>query len=145
MTKTTNGTPIFHADHGVESAFDMIDAYMDGLDDGFFIGVMPLPVGTGIESALYGPTAGDSPVPESDVEYVVRGNRSGPSRLVARPKRPADHLVVIGIAGEDPKVFTAYGSIGPDVAPREPWDKSLSPSEREESRVFWSEHALAQL
>ena len=133
MTKTTNGTPIFHADHGVESAFDMIDAYMAGLPPGFFIGVMPLPPNSGIESALYGPTAGDSPVPESDVEYVVRGNR------------PADHLVVIGIAGEDPKVFTAYGSIGPDVAPREPWDKSLSPSEREESRVFWSEHALAQL
>jgi len=147
MTMTPAGTPIFHADHGLTVAhYNLIDDLMS-VREGFFIEAIPLGpqdlTGT-LQSVLYGPSCGDDPITEDQVEYVKRGNRPGPSRLIDRPTRPADHMVVIGIAGDDPKVFTAYGNIGEVVAPREPWDSTMTPEEAEEAAAFWREHALAR-
>lgn len=145
-TTTPAGTPIFHADHGLgEAHMRLIDDLMTG-KEGFFIEALPLGPLTGtLQSGLYGPSCGDDPVPEGEVEYVVRGNRPGPSRLTDRPTRPADHMVVIGISnGDESKVFTAYGNIGDNIAPREWWDSSMKPEEAEAAARFWKEHALAK-
>ena len=143
-TKTPNGTPIFHADHGLaEAHHNLIDAFMTA-KTGFFIEAIPLEELSGtLQSALYGPSCGDEPIGEEEVEYVKRGNRPGPSRLIDKPTRPADHMVIIGIAGDDAKVFTAYGSIGANIAPREWWDSSMRPEEAEAAARFWKVHALA--
>lgn len=146
-TTTPNGVQILHADHGIgEAHMRLIDDLL-AEREGFFIEALPLEgalAGT-LQSALYGPSCGDAPVPEGDVEYVIRGNRPGPSRLIDRPTRPADHMVVIGVAGGDePKVFTAYGNRGESIAPREWWDASMRPDDAEASARFWKEHALAK-
>ena len=145
VVTTPNGTPIFHADHGIQEAhMRLIDTLMQG-KEGFFIEALPLGDLDGtLNSALYCPSAGDDPVREDEVEYAKRGDRPGPSRLIDRPCRPADHMVVIGIAGSDAKVFTAYGNIGPDIAPREWWDSSMRPEEAEASARFWKTHALSK-
>jgi hypothetical protein len=90
---------------------------------------------------MHGPIVGDAPVPEDDVTYAVRGDRSGKTRMVNRVSRPSRLLTVIaGPANGDPCVlYTAYA--GPQ-APREPWDSSLSAEEKTESEAFWSKHAL---
>jgi hypothetical protein len=44
---------------------------------------------------LYGPSAGDPPVPEADVYYAQRGDRAWVSRLVTRPKRPTRFVRMI--------------------------------------------------
>ena len=142
---TPKGTPIFHADHGLAVEHHrLIDTMMED-QSGFFIEALPLGELSGtLQSALYGPSCGDEPVGEDEVEYVKRGDRRGPSRLIDRPTRPADHMVVIGIAGDDPKVFTAYGSIGDRIAPREWWDSGMKPSEAAEAAAFWMCHALSK-
>lgn len=86
---------------------------------------------------LHGPLMGDEPVPESEVTYAVRGERKGPSRLVARPVRPSRLLAVVAgpYDGHDWVLFTAYG--GP-VMPREPFE-----DDSEETREVWSKHALS--
>ena len=145
MTATPEGTPIFHADHGLDQRHHKLIDILMSVREGFFIDAVPLEELAGtLQSALYGPSCGDEPVTEDQVEYVKRGNRPGPSRLIDRPCRPADHMVVIGIAGDDPKVFTAYGSIGSTVAPREWWDSGMKPSEAVEAAAFWSDHALSK-
>ena len=144
-TTTPNGTPIFHADHGLAVEHHrLIDNLMQG-KEGFFIEAIPLGdlAGT-LQSALYGPSCGDEPIGEDEVEYVKRGNRAGDSRLIDKPTRPADHMVVIGIAGSDAKVFTAYGNIGDNIAPREWWDASMKPDEAEAAARFWKAHALSK-
>lgn len=145
VVTTPKGTPIFHADHGLAvEHYRLIDAAM-AERSGFFIVALALGDLSGtLQSALYGPSCGDEPIGEDEVEYVKRGNRPGPSRLIDRPTRPADHMVVIGIAGEDPKVFTAYGNIGWGIAPREWWDSGMKPHETAEAAAFWSDHALSK-
>jgi len=131
-----------HVDHNLtDSHLRFIEARFGHVEE-FFIETVevplllpPLPCG------LYGPFMGDEPVEESDVSYVRRGDRSGDSRIVARPQRMVRQMTVIGGPHEgDIIMFTAYG--GP-CAPREPWDESLSDEEREESVSFWKDHALA--
>ena len=103
---------------------------------------MPEELGT-IPSALYGPSAGDSKVKESEVTYIVRGERNEKSRMIDKPIRPAQNICVIGLVGQ--VAFTLYGTQAPDPTPREPWDKGLkSTEEKEEASKFWSEHALSQ-
>lgn len=143
-SKTPNGVPVFHADHGLEDAhYAFIDTVLS-MHEGFFVATMPLPDHCpNLTSALYGPAAGDPPVTEEEVEYRVRNNRPGPSRLVNKPHRPCRNIVVVGIAGADAKVFTAYGTQSEDPSPREWWDTSMKPLEAVESAQFWAEHALA--
>lgn len=85
-----------HMDHGFTQAqWDHIFAkYFDKKE--FFIDTFELPEGLGtVTDELYGPSAGDAPVPESEVHYARRGEREWKSRLVARPKKPTRFVRVI--------------------------------------------------
>lgn len=110
-------------------------------DKGLGFHVVEVKVDEPLPSALYGPAAGDAPIAEGDVVRQKRGDRAEPSRMVRRPNRPSNTMTVIGKnTPEGTEIYTAYG--GP-LAPREPWDPSLSPAEKAEATKFWEEHALA--
>ena len=98
---------------------------------------LPEALGT-VPCGLFGPCMGDAPVTDAEVTLEVRGDRKGPSRLVDREPRQVRTVTVIsGPHDGNPCVlFTAFG--GPS-APREPFE-----DDSEESRKFWSEHALAK-
>jgi len=105
-----------------------------------------LPDGLGlVPCGLYGPTMGDAPVTDSEVEMVVRGDRKGESRLVGRSPRLQRKVTVISGPhdGDSCVLFTAFG--GPQ-APREPFEFAADDDSdaAQESRKFWSEHALAK-
>lgn len=137
-----------HADHGLTAAH--YEWLRDVLQDrtGFFL--LPLEIPEDLPSlscGLYGPSMGDAPVPEEAVSYQIRGNRRCASRLIDEPPRPGRYCIVIGTGGSgtgDITVWTAYGSLAPVVAPREPGDTSIDSWEGvEESRAFWGQHALS--
>jgi hypothetical protein len=110
---------------------------------GFFIEEALLPGRLpSVECGLHGPKAGDAPVLEEEVTYVVCGERAGESRMCKRPPRLTRTITVIaGPHGEEPCIlYTAYG--GPN-APREPFDPSLDEKSKRESEAFWSAHALS--
>jgi len=135
--------PAGHLDHGLtvaQLAF-ILDQFVLAKEFGIHQITLPDELGT-VESALYGPLAGDEPVAEGDVHYAVRGSRKGKSRLVNRPTRQTNQMVVVcgPHDGFDCILYTAYG--GPKGAPKEPWDCAEGP-EREAAEKFWSEHALA--
>lgn len=140
---TPGGVPVGHADHGLTAEhLAFVDQVLAEQPEGFFVVCRELPAELpAVPSALYGPSAGDEVISEEEVTYKKRGDRPGPSRLIDRPTRPCRSLVVIGIAGDQPRIFTAYG--GPCAAPREWWDASMRPAEAVEAARFWSEHALA--
>lgn len=146
---TPAGVPIGHADHSLtEAHWAFIDEVMrEEPQDGFFRLAVRLPDELpSLPSALYGPACDDDPIKDDEVEYVVRGNRPGPSRLIDRPHREGRWVVVIGLGvlSERPMIFTAYGSLNAVISPREWWDASMRPAEAIESAQFWAEHALAK-
>ena len=109
----------------------------------FFIEVVELPDGLGtVPCSLYGPSAGDDPIPESKVHYAVRGDRSWASRLINESDRQVNHLVVIAGPHEDKPcvLFTVYG--GGSASPQEPFD-DISGDKLKESLAFWKDHALS--
>jgi len=137
-----------HLDHGLspECVAWILGEFADRT--AFFLVTLELPPELepeGLVSALYGPLAGDEPVPEAEVTYACRGARTAPSRLVARPVRPT--RVVTVIAGPDGPdgAMTLYTAYGGPCAPREPGDPQLQGNEAglAESRAFWALHALA--
>jgi hypothetical protein len=129
-----------HADHGLADEH-LRQAERELVRAGHGLHVLNFSVEVPVRSALYGPAAGDSPVSDGDAVMVRRGERRGLSRMVARPCRPWHSLTVVGVVELDTvHVFTAYG--GP-IAPREPWDSSMTAQEQGESAEFWAEHALA--
>ena len=137
--------PLLHADHGLDDAHKaFVQEVLVGWDGSFTIRVVDLPDHLGdLPSGLHGPEAGDEPVREDEVAYEVRGNRKGPSRLVARSPRPVRRMVIVAGPGRgEPVIYTAYG--GPLAAPREPWDESMTPAEKLESEAFWGTHALSR-
>jgi hypothetical protein len=134
---------IFHADHNVSA--DTVCWALDQIrPEGFFLRTLELPADHhDLQSALYGPLAGDAPVDEAEVHYASRGLGRAPSRLVSKPGRPTRLVTVIGVAEPDGVlVFTAHG--GP-AAEREPGDKSLDgdPAAKARAEAFWAAHALA--
>ena len=135
--------PILHADHNLTAAHkNLVQHELTGWDGSFTIRVIDLPASLpSLPSALYGPVAGDAPIKEAEVVYTVRGDRAGPSRLVDGPLRPSRNMVIIAGPGDaGPAVYTAFGG---QLAPREPWDPSLSAQEKAESEAFWAKHALS--
>ena len=145
---------IAHADHGVEAPhIAFLERKLRGMTPGFLRMAWRLPKSCpDLRSALYGPSVGDDPVPETEVRYVIRGKRRCASRLVPWPHRPARWIVAIGQVREAPRrgearvlLFTSYGCTHDVVAPREPGDVSIPDWEGiVESRAFWAEHALAE-
>jgi hypothetical protein len=114
----------------------------DGVPLGALIRTVELPEGCpDTVSGLYGPAAGDAPVPDGEVVMEHRGQRAWPDRLVDRPMRASRLLTIIAVPGPGDQLvcFTMYG--GP-MAPQNPED----PGNRdpEGARVFWSQHALAR-
>lgn len=137
--------PTSHVDHNVPAGtlWYALEHFTDRTE--FFAEVVPLPGGfPGVPSSLYGPLAGDDPVEERDVHYIVRLGRRCSSRMVARVDRLVRTLVVIAgpVQGVDGLVlYTCYGG---QIAPREPGDTSINTWEEVlASREFWSQHALA--
>jgi hypothetical protein len=144
-TRTPGGHLLAHDDHGLEPChLAFIDTTLEGWDGSFLMVHLDMPEEcTPLLSALYGPAAGDAAVGEDEVEYEKRGTRPGPSRLVERPHRPVQMMVLIAGPGNDgPIIYTAYGS--PVQAPREWWDSGMKPLEAMAAAKFWSEHALAK-
>jgi hypothetical protein len=141
-TKTPNGLKLAHDDHGLQPEhLAVIDTAMEN-ESGFVIKLVELPEGCpDLQSALYGPEAGDPPVTEAEVIYEKRNGRPGPSRLIDKPERPCRRMVIIGIAND--VLFTAYGTQANKPSPMEWWDAKQKPHEAIESAKFWSEHALA--
>lgn len=132
-----------HLDHGLteEQVAYIMERF--GEREGFFIESFTLPDGLGtVQSALYGPIAGDPPIPEADVFYKVRGGRQGESRMVDAPPREQRKVTLIAGPHEGQTIlYTAYG--GP-LAPREPFDVLKEPDDvQRESNEFWSQHALS--
>ena len=83
--------------------------------------------------------------PSFHVQDLYRKNRDGKTPVVVdvwEDKTQHTTLVTTGICLDEGKhtMFTAfYGQL----APKEPWDSSLSPDAKAESEAFWSTHALA--
>ena len=139
---------IVHADHGVKQQhIPFIQSILDTQELGFFVVCVKVPSHLPtLKSALYGPAAGDAPIGEDEVRYEKREKRPGPSRLIDKPSRECDRMVVIGRRSEEPNnniIITAYGTQAKEPSPREWWDTSMTPLEAMESARFWSEHALA--
>ena len=146
--KTPNGIVIAHDDHDLQPEhLAVIDEALADWDGSFLRKVITLPEGCpSIPSALYGPSAGDYTITESQVTYEVRNKRPGPSRLIDAPTRPARNIAVVGMQVEDGTMllFTAYGTQADIVSPREWWDPSMTPDECIEAAYWWKEHALAK-
>jgi hypothetical protein len=138
--------PKSHVDHipaGVIEAVKLAFADVANPDRRILIETFELPEEAGtVGCALYGPTMGDSPVPDDEVQYRVRPGRSWPSRMVARLVRPTRILTVVAGPhdGHDLVMFTCYG--GPAASP-EVDDPNLKPADRAASIAFWNDHALA--
>lgn len=100
-----------------------------------------------VDCSLKGPLMGEEPIAESEVFYEQRGDRPGKSRLVhGKPSKTNKVTVIAGSYVDEETganypciLYTAFG--GP-IAPKEPFDPSLSEDEREMSKRFWAEHAL---
>jgi len=137
---------IVHADHGITPHHMASIQFAIETEDpsGFFIMVIPIDGACplGLKCALRGPSVGDDPI--EDAYMAVRGDRKGPSRMTSLPPLEATDMVAIGTkVGEEVTLFTAYGTVGKAVAPREPWDSSMNEEERMISIAFWAIHALS--
>lgn len=133
-----------HLDHGLNEAHIAFLKARFAEKTAFFIETLELPEGLpSLECGLHGPLTGGEPVPEAEVFYGARNGRAGHSRLCTRaPLKTRKLTVIAGPAEGKPCVlYTAYG--GP-LAPREPWDETLSAEEKAESEAFWKEHALTE-
>ena len=134
-----------HIDHGVPTGTMQYALELFAERTEFFAEVITLPDGfPGAPSSLYGPLAGDDPVEERDVRYIVRLGRRCSSRMVNRVDRLVRTLVVIAGPVRYVDGLVLYTCYGGQVAPREPGDSSINTWEEViASRKFWSQHALA--
>ena len=132
---------VYHSDHGVDQNL-LTWALSQVTSDGFFLRTFEIPAGFGdLSNALHGPASGDAAVEETEVSYIQRSADRPLSRMCARSPRATRLMTIIGIQGEDPVVFTAYG--GP-AAEREVGDSSLeSDEEKAAAAAFWATHALS--
>jgi len=108
----------------------------------FFIETVELPLELGdVLVGIHGPSVGEPPVLDSEVEYVRRPKRKWKSRMFrgSRPQQRTRTLTVIGgpTSISPCSLYTVYG--GPP-APQEPADPKCV--NLVASRAFWSVHAL---
>jgi hypothetical protein len=133
-----------HLDHGVN---DRVLAWIETL----LVDAQAVEVNTltlrddmpDLESALYGPAAGDSPVLETSARYRKRKGRDIKSRVLPGcPPRPTRLITVVTGPhdGQQGVLFTCYG--GPE-APREIGDIDKDDPGFIDAVKFWGEHALS--
>ena len=72
---------------------------------------------------------------------IQRPNRDGLTPMIGIEAQSTS-LITIGLCVDDDGLWTMFTAFYGVKAPKEPWDKTLSESEREESEEFWSTHAL---
>ena len=133
--------PESHINHVSANVVSYVLEFFKDKDE-FFRETIELPeVFEMVNCDLYGPAAGDDPVPESEVFYMRRGDRPNMSRMVNRPKRLTRFITVIGgpYQGKPCVLYTVFG--GP-YALREPNDPTLKPEDVEVCKTFWKDHAL---
>jgi hypothetical protein len=129
-----------HLDHGLsDSVIEDINVRFSDKAE-FFIETFE--VNEDVPCGLYGPVMGDAPIDDSDVVYEVRGDRKYASRLINRPVRMQRKVTVIAGPNGDSKCFL-YTAFGGPLAPKEVGDPSHTPESLEESKTFWSQHALS--
>lgn len=135
-------TKASHVDHGL--TLDHWDFVMDRFGDRekFFVETVELPAHLPpLKSGLYGPTAGDPPVPDRVCEMRRRGDREYTSRMCPMPPRETRQLTVVGGPHEGECIlYTAFGGTS---TIKEPGDPTLTDKDRADSVAFWAEHALA--
>ena len=136
---------VYHADHGITpEQMEWIKSQIVAANPStFFIQEIQIPAELGtVRNAMYGPAAGDPPVPESAVSYRPRGDRPWSDRVVKWPTRPVNYVQAIGTPDrDDPNkivLFTVYG--GP-LAPQNPDDPGCR--DVPAAKKFWSQHALS--
>jgi len=132
-----------HMDHSLtQSHIDFIKAKYASVESFKLETIELSPELSSLPCGLHGPLMGDDPIPEREITYKVRGSRDGESRMCKRGVRKVRTMTVImGPYEGECILYTAFG--GPS-APREPFDPGLDDKGREESRKFWSEHALSE-
>lgn len=82
-------------------------------------------------------------VTESDaVRHLYRKDRKGASPCLLNRKGNPTSLITIGICKDDDGKQTLFTAFYGKLAPKEPWDYSLTETERTESVAFWRTHAL---
>lgn len=98
-----------------------------------------------LPNSLIGPASGHGPIGDDHPE-VYRGNRGSgrnyDSKMLRGETQTTRMITAIVRPHKEsgrPFLITAFG--GP-LAPKEPDDPSLRDEEREESKRFWSQHAL---
>lgn len=77
-----------------------------------------------------------------EIKMMVRKNRDGATPIVFGRKAEPTSQIVIGICRDDDGLDTLFTAFYGQLAPKEPWDPRLKDEEREESKKFWSTHAL---
>lgn len=80
--------------------------------------------------------------PGDNPKMMYRREREGQTPVLVYGKAADTSLINIGICLDDDGKHTMFTSFYGQLAPKEPWDKSLKPEEIQESREFWSKHAL---
>ena len=135
---------VFHADHsmtdeqrkwGIEQFLLAMKPYPEANVLTFAI---PFELGT-IPNALWGPTSGDAPIQESNVQYLNRG-RDWDDRMVDLPLRPSNEMTVIGMDTPDSGIliFTMHGGRPAAQNPADPHCADVAAA-----KEFWSSHALS--
>ncbi|MBI3952719.1 MAG: hypothetical protein HY336_02060 [Candidatus Doudnabacteria bacterium] len=78
--------------------------------------------------------------------FALRVGRDKPSRVVTGCEGPeTTKVVVLAFASkEDQRTYVLITSFVGELAPKEPWDRSMRPgsTEHQESLDFWCSHAL---
>ncbi len=75
--------------------------------------------------------------------FARRLNRLKPSRVAVDAIGPEiGHVVLIAKPTERTGVYDLVTAYVGSLAPKEPWDPTLSPEEKVKSVRFWNEHAL---
>ena len=80
--------------------------------------------------------------PGDNPKMMYRRDREGQTPVLVYGKAADTSLINIGICLDDDGKHTMFTSFYGQLAPKEPWDKSLKPEEVQESQEFWSKHAL---
>ena len=126
MSKPQAFPTIHHADHDLtENHINFIQTHptLLAMEHGSFVKtIFTLPDELeSVPSALYGPEAGDEPVPNNAVLFDIRRDGAkGPSRMIEGEDRMVRNIAVIGLVGKI--AFTMYGTQASAPSPMEPWD-----------------------